>query len=96
MAAKVQAVRSALYDSVNPDDVHRAVRRIVSLTQDADPKVATDAIKLMFDRLIGKPAESLSLDVATNPATSPAPILNLSAEEIGILERLVVRSEPAL
>lgn len=93
LAAKVQVVRAALFDAVTADDVQQAARRLVALAVDPDPKVSLDAIQLLFDRLIGKPTESIALDVTADTNTShPAPVLDLTADEVHLLEKLTART----
>jgi hypothetical protein len=88
LAPKVTALKTALLDAVKPDDVSAAVRRLLELVHDDDPKTALDAMRLLFDRVYGRPKESVEMEVQREPPPTAVPMVDLNPDEIEVLRRI--------
>lgn len=54
---RMQALRKALLDSAEPDDVRRVGKRLLALAEEGDVQAA----KVYLDFLIGRPAQAIEL-----------------------------------
>jgi hypothetical protein len=81
-----QQYRRTLAESVGTEKFAEVVRRHVDLILEASPKEAGPLIELLYSYMLGKPQQSISLDVSTDQP--PALPSNLDAEDIRALRRI--------
>ena len=87
-AAQVARLRSAMLSAVTEDDVKAVVGKLVALAKDGD----VPAIKLLFDRVLGK------VVAIVEPAISPITVENFAERKAALIaraERLEQRLTPA-
>lgn len=64
MAAKVAALRKALFAAVRPSDLKAVVKRLVDEAKGGDVQAA----RVLLDRLLGAPASYITLDASIDTA----------------------------
>ena len=87
-AAQTAKLRSAMLSAVTEDDVKAVVGKLVALAKDGD----VPAIKLLFDRVLGK------VVAIVEPAISPITVENFAERKAALIaraERLEQRLTPA-
>ena len=77
-----------LWQEVTPTVLSEVIRRHLSIIRSATPAVALKAIELLYDRLWGKPMQSVALDATatTRPAFDPRNLSDADLDTVlGIL-----------
>lgn len=94
IAQRMMELKTQYMAAVSPEDAAVVYREHLSLvTQAADPKLKLAAIALWYDRMFGKPVESINLNTEdTRPA---APVLNVTADQVKVLESIMSANPPS-
>jgi hypothetical protein len=91
MCRSVWTLKQALLNAVTPDEITSITRRLLDLCRDPDGKTALQAIALLFDRLLGRPKESVELEVS-----KPQPAVDwsrLTTEELITITAIMSRAD---
>ena len=56
-------LREAFLQSCGPDEVRRLTARLIELAHDSNKHVSLEAISLLLDRALGRPKESLAIEL---------------------------------
>lgn len=62
--AELKALQEALYHSVRPEDMVKAVDVLRKQFDHPNPDVARKAIELLWNRLLGRPAQQIQMEVS--------------------------------
>jgi hypothetical protein len=84
-ASRISELKTAMLAAVTPQDMVDVMLRLLDLTKNPDGKIALAAIELFQNRTVGKPKESIELDVTTDGPATPS---RLDAEDVAALERM--------
>ena len=85
-------LRSMWFDTQSIDDMDTVKRELIQMCKSCPvPDVKLRAIIYYLDRTLGRPTERVEMEVSPGGGVMPA--VELSAEEIAVLEKLVVRTE---
>lgn len=92
VARRFAELKSLWYDANSVSDMVEVKAELKKLcTSCPNPEVKLRAIIYYLDRTLGKPTERVEMDVATTP--QPMPVVNLTAAEIAVLEKIVLKTE---
>lgn len=75
---EIVALRDAFLAVITPDQMVEVTRRHLELIQSRNEKTAVAAISLLYDRLFGRPKETVDLTTTTTTSQQP-PAVNLDA-----------------
>lgn len=81
----IAELRKAMCETVTPDVMRRLTQRLIDLAETADPKISLLAIELLYNRILGKPKETVELDV--NQQVTGATAL-LDSDDLAALDRM--------
>ena len=91
ISKRFASVKSFWLDANSPECMLKVRDELIELClQNECLEVKLKAIVYYFDRSLGKPSEKIELDARP---TKQSPIVNLTPEEILILERMIARGE---
>ncbi|MDY3554214.1 hypothetical protein R5W24_003333 [Gemmata sp. JC717] len=75
-----------MLDAVSPTIMTELTSRLIGLCRSDDGKIALQALELFLNRILGKPKESIELDVTS--IDSPVMPSKLDAADLAALERM--------
>jgi hypothetical protein len=81
----IAELRKAMTETVTPDVMRRLTQRLIDLAETADPKISILAIELLYNRILGKPKETVELDV--NQQVTGGTAL-LDSDDLAALDRM--------
>lgn len=83
-ASAAARLRQAMYRVVDDEEMVKLIRRHLELCYQTDsPGVALEALNMIFNRFLGKPKESLEVDINTNASgVNPALLSDDQVEAI--------------
>jgi hypothetical protein len=92
VSKRFKSLRAAWYDATTTQDMIDVAAELKALCLTCpSPDVKLKAIVYFLDRCLGKPVERIDVDVSSEQR--PAPVLDLSPDEVKVLERVVARTE---
>lgn len=68
---QLHAMRKAFLAVITPEEMEKVTKRHLQLIQDSNGKVAVAALELLYNRLWGKPQETIEVSSQVKPAFSP-------------------------
>ncbi len=81
IAAQVYDLKSAMLTACTPEQVTACTQRLLALCMDPDKKIALQAIGLLFDRLLGKPKEEITVETTTAQHQRPIDLMEYAEAE---------------
>ena len=85
-------LRSLWYSATSVEDMTKVRDALLDLCLNCpSPEVKLKALIYFVDRLMGKPTERVELDCS--PSASQSPIVELTPDEILVLEKMIARTE---
>ena len=85
-------LRSLWYDANSADDMRAVKAELIGLCKTCPvPDVKLKAIVYYLDRMMGRPKETVELDVTAH--AKPMPLPDLTPEEVAVLNKVISRTQ---